>query len=73
MLAPNGLLLVTNVDEANPSRNWMEYSVDWHLIYRNYNKMKKLIPQGAPEELCRIRSEQSSVNVFLEVRKPSDG
>jgi extracellular factor (EF) 3-hydroxypalmitic acid methyl ester biosynthesis protein len=73
MLAPGGLLFVTNVDEVNPCRNWMEYSVDWHLIYRNYNKMKKLAPDDAPDELCRIRSEQSSVNIFLEVRKPSNG
>jgi extracellular factor (EF) 3-hydroxypalmitic acid methyl ester biosynthesis protein len=73
MLAPNGLLLVTNVDEVNPSRNWMEYSVDWHLIYRNHNKMKKLAPQSAPGELCRIRSEQSGVNIFFELRKPSNG
>lgn len=73
MLAPNGLLLVTNVDEVNPSRNWMEYSVDWHLIYRNHNKMKKLAPQSAPEELCRIRSEPSGVNIFFEARKPSNG
>jgi extracellular factor (EF) 3-hydroxypalmitic acid methyl ester biosynthesis protein len=73
MLAPNGLLLVTNVDELNPSRNWMEYSVDWHLIYRNHNKMRKLAPQGVPEDLCRIRSEPSGVNIFLEARKPSNG
>jgi hypothetical protein len=73
MLAPNGLLLVTNVDEINPSRNWMEYSVDWHLIYRNHSKMKKLAPQSAPEELCRIRSEPSGVNIFFEVRKPYNG
>jgi len=72
MLAPGGLVLVTNVDDVNPCRNWMEYSVDWHLIYRNYNKMRKLAPDGPPDELCRIRSEQSSVNIFLEVRKPSD-
>jgi extracellular factor (EF) 3-hydroxypalmitic acid methyl ester biosynthesis protein len=73
MLAPNGLLLVTNVDEVNPSRNWMEYSVDWHLIYRNHAKMKTLAPQSAPEELCRIRSEPSGVNIFFEARKPSNG
>ena len=48
MVAPGGLLLATNVDEANPARNWMEYSVDWHLIYRNHNKMEKIRPRGAP-------------------------
>ena len=73
MLAPGGLLLATNVDESNPARNWMEYSVDWHLIYRNAKKMEQLKPAGAPPDDCRIRSEHSGVNIFIELRKPADG
>lgn len=72
MLAPGGLVLVTNVDEANPARNWMEYSVDWHLIYRNHAKMSELRPAGVPDDNCRIQSEESGVNIFMELRKPND-
>jgi extracellular factor (EF) 3-hydroxypalmitic acid methyl ester biosynthesis protein len=71
MLAPGGLVLVTNVDETNPARNWMEYSVDWHLIYRNRARMSELCPLGVPEDNCRIQSEESGVNIFMEVRKPN--
>lgn len=71
MLAPGGLLLATNVTDYNPSRNWMEYSVDWHLIYRNAAQMRAICPAGAAPDLCRIRDEPSGVNTFLEIRKPA--
>jgi hypothetical protein len=51
----------------------MEYSVDWHLIYRNHDKMKKLTPRDAPEDSCRIRSEESGINIFFETRKAAHG
>jgi extracellular factor (EF) 3-hydroxypalmitic acid methyl ester biosynthesis protein len=70
MVAPGGLLIATNVDDVNPARNWMEYSVDWHLIYRNHDTMRKLVPNGVHSDDWRIRSEPSGVNIFVEVRKP---
>ncbi len=71
MLAPGGLLVATNVDKYNPSRNWMEYSVDWHLIYRDANAMAKLAPPAAAPDSFRIFSENSGVNTFIEIRKPN--
>ena len=35
ILAPGGLLVATNVDTSNPSRQTMEQVLEWHLIYRN--------------------------------------
>lgn len=72
MLAPGGLLVATNVDESNPARNWMEYSVDWNLVYRNYKKMAALVPSAAPPDAYSIKAEASGVNIFIEVRKPVD-
>jgi extracellular factor (EF) 3-hydroxypalmitic acid methyl ester biosynthesis protein len=73
MLAPGGLLVATNVDISNPSRNWMECSVDWHLFYRDYKEMAALIPPEASLDLAAIRAEGSGVNIFVEIRKPSHG
>ena len=70
MLRPGGLVVGTNVAEYNPSRNWMEFSVDWHLTYRNVHHMEKLVPSGAPPDSFRIWSEQTGVNTFVEIRKP---
>jgi extracellular factor (EF) 3-hydroxypalmitic acid methyl ester biosynthesis protein len=72
LVAPGGLLLATNVDAFNPSRNWMEFSVDWHLIYRDARKMEKLRPTRADPEQCRIFSEASGVNIFVEARRPAN-
>jgi extracellular factor (EF) 3-hydroxypalmitic acid methyl ester biosynthesis protein len=69
LVAPGGLLLVTNVD-SNPSRNEMEYFLEWHLIYRDSNAMRALVPAQVLPENVLVRSEPSGVNIFLEIRKP---
>lgn len=71
MLAPGGLLLVTNVDSSNPIRNMLDYLLEWHLIYRNGRQMLELIPERASQEMVSVRADETSVNIFLEVRKPT--
>lgn len=70
MLAPGGLLVATNVDAANPIRNGMEYILEWHLVYRNQAQLQALIPDRAPAGSFTVRSDQTGVNIFIEVRKP---
>jgi extracellular factor (EF) 3-hydroxypalmitic acid methyl ester biosynthesis protein len=74
MLAPGGLLVATNVcdamNESRPFRHSMEYILDWHLIYRNGAEISAFAPTAAPPDTCAILAEDTSVNVFIEVRKP---
>jgi extracellular factor (EF) 3-hydroxypalmitic acid methyl ester biosynthesis protein len=70
MTLAGGLVVATNVDVFNPCRRWMELAVDWHLIYRNAEAMRRLIPPTIPPDAAVIRSDHSGVNVFLEIRKP---
>lgn len=72
LLAPGGLLVATNVDISNPSRNWMEYVVDWHLVYRNQEGFLKLAPDKADPGQCTVRADPTGVNIYLEVRKPAN-
>ena len=72
-VAPGGLLLVTNVEPSNPLRNGMEHLLDWHLIYRTAAQMRTLVPSRAPAEAARVVSDQTGVDVFLEIRKPEHG
>jgi extracellular factor (EF) 3-hydroxypalmitic acid methyl ester biosynthesis protein len=76
LLAPGGLAVVTNVSDAmnssRPFRNSMEYILDWHLIYRNGAQIETLTPSQVPEGCSRVLSEQSGVNIFLEIRKPNN-
>ncbi|MBU6410853.1 MAG: class I SAM-dependent methyltransferase, partial [Verrucomicrobia bacterium] len=70
LTAPEGLMLVSNVDSSNPSRGWMELVVDWHLVYRNSLELARLFPPSVPKDSIHITAEPTSVNVFAEVRKP---
>lgn len=68
MLLPNGLLIATNVDN-HPAKNQMECFLDWHLVYRNADKMQSLAPQKVDPQNVTIKSDLSGVNVFMEIRK----
>lgn len=72
LLAPGGLLVATNVDVSNPSRNWMEYVVDWHLVYRNHEQFLKLAPDKSDPAACSVSADPTGVNIYLEVRKPEN-
>jgi extracellular factor (EF) 3-hydroxypalmitic acid methyl ester biosynthesis protein len=72
MLEPGGLLIGTNVDTSNPSRNGMEYLLEWHLTYRNGQQLKALIPDEAPTGSARIMSDETGVNHYIEVRKSDE-
>ena len=72
MVAPGGLLITTNVSSANPSRNWMEYVLDWHLLYRSAAQFAALVPEGAPLDSFSVQAIGAGVNIALEVRKPDN-
>jgi extracellular factor (EF) 3-hydroxypalmitic acid methyl ester biosynthesis protein len=72
MVAPGGLLVVTNVDTSNPSRQTMENMLDWHLIYRNRKQLQALKPDSAPDAASCIQSDPSDCNLFFEIRKSKD-
>ncbi|HEX2230339.1 MAG TPA: class I SAM-dependent methyltransferase, partial [Candidatus Binatia bacterium] len=72
MLAPGGLLVATNVDISNPSRNTMEYLLEWHLTYRGGKQLEALIPDKASACSAKIDSDETGVNLYLQVRKTDD-
>jgi len=70
MLEPGGLFVATNIDASNPSRYGMEYLLDWHLIHRNSEQLYALIPERARPENAQVKSDETGVNIYVEVRKP---
>jgi extracellular factor (EF) 3-hydroxypalmitic acid methyl ester biosynthesis protein len=69
VLAPGGLLVATNVDTSNPSRQTMEQVLEWHLIYRNRAQLMGLAPDLATDGSYCIKSDPTGCNVLLEVRR----
>jgi extracellular factor (EF) 3-hydroxypalmitic acid methyl ester biosynthesis protein len=71
-LSPGGLLLATNVNDTKPFRHMLEFVLDWHLIYRDKKIAMGLLPDAARPDDARIQEDETSVNVFIEVRKPAN-
>ena len=71
MVRPGGKVVVTNVSSTNPSIGWMEYLLEWNLVYRNDDEMKDLVPDSANRETSTLLADTTGVNLFLEVEKPS--
>ncbi|HTV61639.1 MAG TPA: hypothetical protein VMH30_03620, partial [Verrucomicrobiae bacterium] len=72
LVAPGGIALVSNVHVNNPSRGWMEYMVDWNLIYRDATLMDEIISPDIPKDQIRTFVEETGVNIFAEIRKPEN-
>jgi extracellular factor (EF) 3-hydroxypalmitic acid methyl ester biosynthesis protein len=68
-LAPGGLLLVANMDDTKPFRHFIEFILDWQLIYRSSREFFSLTPEHCQEH-TRVTAEPVSVNLFLNIRKP---
>ena len=71
LLEPGGLLIATNVDPCNPTRCGMEFILDWHLIYRDPRQLLQLHPTHAPAGNVVTKSDDTGVNIYIEVRKPA--
>jgi extracellular factor (EF) 3-hydroxypalmitic acid methyl ester biosynthesis protein len=66
-LNPGGRLVVANMHDTKPFRNFIEFILDWHLIYRDAAKMWRFVPPD-PKAETNVIIEPTGVNVFLEAR-----
>jgi extracellular factor (EF) 3-hydroxypalmitic acid methyl ester biosynthesis protein len=64
---PGGIVVVTNVADSNPRRAWMEYLMEWNLIYRGKEEMLDLVPPGVPVKRVDVKADSTGVNLFLEI------
>jgi extracellular factor (EF) 3-hydroxypalmitic acid methyl ester biosynthesis protein len=68
-LSPGGLILIANMNDTKPFRNFIEFILDWQLIYRDSREILSLVPERC-RETTNVIAEPTSVNLFLHVRKP---
>jgi len=62
-------MVVANMKDDKPFRNFIEFVLDWHLIYRDSRRLDGFAPKRA-RETARVEAEPTSVNLFLHARKP---
>ncbi len=70
MLAPGGLIVVSDLTPRNPLRHLMNFVLDENLIHRTRQEMLALVPRNLPSEYYRITEVPNGVEVFLHVLKP---
>lgn len=70
MAKPGGKVVVTNVASSNPRIAWMEYLMEWNLIYRDEREMFDLVPHSLPIQGSRVLADATGVNLFLEIDLP---
>jgi extracellular factor (EF) 3-hydroxypalmitic acid methyl ester biosynthesis protein len=68
-LRPGGTVIAANMNDSKPFRNFIEFVLDWQLIYRDSEKMLALAPERVRDD-ARVITEPTSVNLFLHLRKP---
>ena len=68
-LRPGGAIIAANMNDSKPFRNFIEFVLDWQLIYRDSAKMLALAPERV-REAARVIAEPTSVNLFLHLGKP---
>jgi extracellular factor (EF) 3-hydroxypalmitic acid methyl ester biosynthesis protein len=68
-LQPGGMVIVANMNDSKPFRNFIEFVLDWQLIYRDSRKMRALAPERV-RDAARVITEPTSVNLFLHLGKP---
>jgi extracellular factor (EF) 3-hydroxypalmitic acid methyl ester biosynthesis protein len=64
---PGGVVVVTNVADSNPRKAWMEYLMEWNLIYRGKDDMLDLVPPGIATKRVEVKPDPTGVNLFLEI------
>lgn len=69
-LRPGGLALVANMNDARPFRNFIEFVLDWQLIYRKPPEVGHFAPAHLRER-STVLAEPATVNLFLHLRKPA--
>ena len=67
LLLPEGELIVGNFHISNPSKHFMEYWGDWHLIHRDEQDMRNLLPHLSDSKLSVIFEETGS-QMFLDIQ-----
>ena len=65
-LGPGGRVIIGNFHPRNPTKAFMDYVLDWKLIHRNEDDMRRLFAASAFETCTRITYEAQQINLFAE-------
>jgi extracellular factor (EF) 3-hydroxypalmitic acid methyl ester biosynthesis protein len=73
-LVPGGTVILGNFDVANPDRAFMDHVLDWRLIHRTADDMRRLFAASQfGDAPVTVRAEHEQVNLFAFCRREGEG
>ncbi|NKB24849.1 MAG: methyltransferase domain-containing protein [Kiritimatiellae bacterium] len=63
---PGGLVAITNLHTSNPAKGLMEYILEWNVVHRSEQELKRLV---TTEGVIDTFADKTGVNAFITVRK----
>lgn len=71
LAAPGAALVASNFNPVNPIRGFMDYALDWRLIYREEDEVRALAVHETEGSSPQTFRSPDRVEVFLRMRKPT--
>jgi extracellular factor (EF) 3-hydroxypalmitic acid methyl ester biosynthesis protein len=68
LLVPGGQMVIGNFHPDNPNKLYMEYWVDWILIYRTEQEFKDLA-NNLPKAGVSVTVDSAGIQLYLHVNK----
>ncbi len=68
-LKPGGVLVLSNFSVHNPNKAWMDHILQWKLIHRDEQDLKRLFEAGGFSSSVEVFHEREGVNLFAVGRK----
>ncbi|MEM7561434.1 MAG: cyclic nucleotide-binding domain-containing protein [Pseudomonadota bacterium] len=70
LLKPGGRIILGNFHPKNPTKEFMDYCLEWRLIHRSEDDMDRLYSESKFNSPCtNIRFEEQGINLFAECVK----
>ncbi len=63
-LRPGGVLVLSNFSVHNPNKAWMDHILQWKLIHRDEQDLKRLFREGGFGNSVKVFHEKEGVNLF---------
>ena len=73
LLVVGGRVLLTNRDAASPDRAFTEHVLDWPVVHRTANKVRRLFAESKFAGPPQMETEEAGVNLFAHCRKNGPG
>ncbi len=70
LVRPGGTLIVSNYTPVNSLKNFMDFVLDWPLIYRSKDQFDALISKTIAKDCFTLETDKTGAEVYAIIKKP---